>query len=84
MINIINGFGPTAGAAISNHMDIDKVAFTGSVEVKFSFCLEIFSINLQRIMSVDGILAKQKLIHPLVSYCDKSVFDTLLVLLNAY
>ncbi len=33
VVNIITGTGPTAGAAISNHMDIDKVAFTGSTEV---------------------------------------------------
>ncbi|XP_006628723.1 retinaldehyde dehydrogenase 3 [Lepisosteus oculatus] len=33
VVNILPGFGPTAGAAISNHMDIDKVAFTGSTEV---------------------------------------------------
>ena len=33
VINVINGFGPTAGAAISGHMDINKVAFTGSTEV---------------------------------------------------
>jgi aldehyde dehydrogenase (NAD+) len=29
VINVIPGFGPTAGAAISSHKDIDKVAFTG-------------------------------------------------------
>lgn len=29
VVNIVTGFGPTAGAAISSHMDIDKVAFTG-------------------------------------------------------
>ena len=29
VINIVPGYGPTAGAAISSHMDIDKVAFTG-------------------------------------------------------
>src|SRR5688572_28184124 len=29
VINIIPGYGPTAGAAISGHMGIDKVAFTG-------------------------------------------------------
>ncbi|XP_077989268.1 aldehyde dehydrogenase 1A1-like isoform X2 [Glandiceps talaboti] len=28
--NIVPGYGPTAGAAIAEHMDIDKVAFTGS------------------------------------------------------
>jgi acyl-CoA reductase-like NAD-dependent aldehyde dehydrogenase len=33
VVNIIPGYGPTAGAAISSHMDIDKVAFTGSTEV---------------------------------------------------
>ncbi|XP_066925320.1 aldehyde dehydrogenase 1A1-like [Clytia hemisphaerica] len=32
VFNLVNGYGPTAGAAISEHMDIDKVAFTGSVE----------------------------------------------------
>src|SRR6266851_6122052 len=29
VINVIPGYGPTAGAAISSHMDIDNVAFTG-------------------------------------------------------
>lgn len=33
MINILSGFGPTAGAAIAGHDNIDKVAFTGSTEV---------------------------------------------------
>lgn len=33
VVNMVPGYGPTAGAAISNHMDIDKVAFTGSTEV---------------------------------------------------
>ncbi|MCX6103691.1 MAG: aldehyde dehydrogenase family protein [Proteobacteria bacterium] len=33
VVNIIPGFGPTAGAAIARHNDVDKVAFTGSTEV---------------------------------------------------
>ncbi|XP_029902776.1 retinaldehyde dehydrogenase 3 [Myripristis murdjan] len=33
VVNIVPGFGPSAGAAIASHMDIDKVAFTGSTEV---------------------------------------------------
>ncbi|XP_059634975.1 aldehyde dehydrogenase family 2 member C4-like [Cornus florida] len=33
VINVITGFGHAAGAAISSHMDIDKVSFTGSTEV---------------------------------------------------
>lgn len=33
VLNIVSGYGPTAGASIAEHMDIDKVAFTGSTEV---------------------------------------------------
>ncbi|KAK8682881.1 hypothetical protein V6N13_038962 [Hibiscus sabdariffa] len=33
VLNVVNGYGSTAGAAISSHMDIDKVTFTGSTEV---------------------------------------------------
>ncbi|XP_077997198.1 aldehyde dehydrogenase, mitochondrial-like [Glandiceps talaboti] len=33
VVNLIPGYGPTAGAAIAEHMDVDKVAFTGSTEV---------------------------------------------------
>ncbi|XP_074362431.1 aldehyde dehydrogenase 1-like [Apium graveolens] len=32
-VNVVTGYGPVAGAAISSHMDIDKVSFTGSTEV---------------------------------------------------
>ncbi len=33
VVNVVPGFGPTAGAAIASHPKIDKVAFTGSTEV---------------------------------------------------
>eukprot|EP00794_Sanderia_malayensis_P009842 gene9842-10852_t len=33
VVNIVPGYGPTAGAAIAEHMGISKVAFTGSTEV---------------------------------------------------
>ncbi|XP_070570093.1 aldehyde dehydrogenase, mitochondrial-like isoform X2 [Ptychodera flava] len=33
VVNMIPGYGPTAGAAIAEHMDVEKVAFTGSTEV---------------------------------------------------
>ena len=32
VVNVIPGFGPTAGAAIVKHPDVSKVAFTGSTE----------------------------------------------------
>ncbi|MGW4368738.1 aldehyde dehydrogenase family protein [Nocardia takedensis] len=33
VVNLINGYGHTSGAAITAHPDVDKVAFTGSTEV---------------------------------------------------
>lgn len=33
VINVIPGYGPTAGAAIVKHPDVHKIAFTGSTEV---------------------------------------------------
>src|SRR6202167_5420495 len=33
VVNVVTGFGETAGAALAAHMDVDKVAFTGSTEV---------------------------------------------------
>ena len=30
VLNVVPGFGPTAGAAIGRHMDVDALAFTGS------------------------------------------------------
>ena len=33
VVNIVTGLGETAGAAIAEHPDVDKVAFTGSTEV---------------------------------------------------
>jgi acyl-CoA reductase-like NAD-dependent aldehyde dehydrogenase len=34
VINVLTGYGPIAGAAISSHPDINKIAFTGSTEVR--------------------------------------------------
>jgi acyl-CoA reductase-like NAD-dependent aldehyde dehydrogenase len=33
VVNVVSGFGPTAGAALAEHRDVDKIAFTGSTEV---------------------------------------------------
>lgn len=45
VVNLVNGFGPTAGAAISEHPDITKVAFVGSTEVSL---LVIIKWNIYR------------------------------------
>lgn len=33
VLNVVTGYGSTAGAAITSHMDVDMVSFTGSTEV---------------------------------------------------
>ncbi len=33
VVNIVPGYGHTAGAALAEHLDVDKIAFTGSTEV---------------------------------------------------
>ena len=33
VVNVVTGYGETAGAALANHHDVDKITFTGSTEV---------------------------------------------------
>ena len=49
VVNVLPGFGPTAGAAIAAHMDIDKVAFTGSTEVGRKVMTAAAQSNLKRV-----------------------------------
>ncbi len=49
VVNIVPGFGPTAGAAIARHMDVDKVAFTGSTEVGRLILESAAKSNLKRV-----------------------------------
>ncbi|ACK72140.1 Aldehyde Dehydrogenase [Gloeothece citriformis PCC 7424] len=49
VVNILSGYGPTAGAAIANHRDIDKVAFTGSTEVGHIIMEAAAKSNLKRV-----------------------------------
>ncbi|MBW4641641.1 MAG: aldehyde dehydrogenase family protein [Goleter apudmare HA4340-LM2] len=49
VVNILSGYGPTAGAAIARHMDIDKVAFTGSTEVGHLIMEASAKSNLKRV-----------------------------------
>ncbi len=49
VVNLLSGYGPTAGAAIANHMDIDKLAFTGSTEVGHLVMEAAAKSNLKRV-----------------------------------
>lgn len=49
VVNIVPGYGPTAGAALAKHMDVDKVAFTGSTEVGKVVMQMASQSNLKRV-----------------------------------
>lgn len=49
VVNIVPGFGETAGAAIAEHMDVDKVAFTGSTETGKLIMQAAARSNLKRV-----------------------------------
>ncbi|KAL1363589.1 aldehyde dehydrogenase family 2 member C4 [Arachis hypogaea] len=49
VLNVVPGFGPTAGAAVSSHMEIDKVSFTGSVETGREVMHAAASSNLKAV-----------------------------------
>lgn len=49
VVNILPGYGPTAGAAIASHPGIDKVAFTGSTEIGHLVMTAAAQSNLKRV-----------------------------------
>jgi len=49
VVNILPGYGPTAGQALAQHPDVDKVAFTGSTEVGYDIMRNSHKNNLKRI-----------------------------------
>ena len=48
VLNIVPGYGPTAGAALAAHMDVDKIAFTGEYTTG-RIIMQAASKNLKRI-----------------------------------
>jgi phenylacetaldehyde dehydrogenase len=49
VVNVVTGFGHTAGAAISAHPGVDKVSFTGSTEVGRRIVRAAADSNLKRV-----------------------------------
>lgn len=49
VVNILPGYGPTAGQALAQHHLVDKVAFTGSTEVGLDIMRNSHKHNLKRI-----------------------------------
>jgi phenylacetaldehyde dehydrogenase len=48
VVNVVPGYGETAGAALASHPDVDKIAFTGSTEVG-KLILQAAAGNLKKV-----------------------------------
>ena len=48
VLNIVTGYGPTAGAALAEHMDVNKIAFTGGSDTG-RIIMQAASKNLKQI-----------------------------------
>lgn len=49
VVNVVTGFGPSAGDSLARHMDVDKIAFTGSVRTARSLLKASAESNLKRL-----------------------------------
>ena len=54
VLNVVNGLGEEAGKALALHMDVDKIAFTGSVEVGKLMLVYAGQSNLKRVTTECG------------------------------
>ncbi|HXJ94340.1 MAG TPA: aldehyde dehydrogenase family protein [Terriglobia bacterium] len=49
VVNVVTGYGPEAGEALGRHMDVDKVAFTGSIRSARALLKASGESNLKRL-----------------------------------
>ena len=49
VINVVPGYGPTAGASLASHMDVDKIAFTGETGTGKIVMTAAAQSNLKRV-----------------------------------
>ncbi|MDJ1635474.1 aldehyde dehydrogenase [Agrobacterium rhizogenes] len=54
VLNVVNGFGPEAGKALALHCDVEKIAFTGSVEVGKLMMVYSGQSNLKKVSTECG------------------------------
>ncbi len=49
VVNIVTGYGATAGEALARHMDVDKISFTGSIRTARALLKASADSNLKRL-----------------------------------
>jgi aldehyde dehydrogenase (NAD+) len=77
VINVLPGYGPTAGAAIVDHEDVKKVAFTGSTEIGHLIMENAAKSNLKKVSLELGGKS------PLVVFDDADLDEAVAIAYNA-
>jgi aldehyde dehydrogenase (NAD+) len=49
VVNVVSGYGSTAGEALARHMDVDKISFTGSIRTARAILRASAESNLKRV-----------------------------------
>ncbi|KAL9645284.1 hypothetical protein ABK040_002484 [Willaertia magna] len=83
VINVLSGFGETAGSPLVKHLDVDKVSFTGSTEVGRKIQIMAAQSNLKNVtlelggksplLVLDEVQSKEQL-EFLAHVCHQGVF----------
>ncbi|XP_060562790.1 aldehyde dehydrogenase 1A1-like isoform X3 [Ruditapes philippinarum] len=79
VVNIVPGYGPTAGAAISSHPDVNKISFTGSTDVGQTIMAAAARSNLKRVtLELGGksplVVWKDANIDTVVEWAHQAIF----------
>ena len=80
VLNVVQGVGEEAGKALALHNDVDKIGFTGSVEVGKLMMIYSGQSNLKRVTTECGgkspqiVLADVEDLETTVSYCVNAIF----------
>lgn len=72
VFNVVQGLGHEAGAALALHMDVDKIGFTGSVEIGKKMMIYAGQSNMKRVTTECGGKTPQ-IILPDVGDLDRAV-----------
>ena len=64
VVNTVPSLGPVGGAALSSHMDVDKVAFTGSTATGRKIMEAAAKSNLKKVSDLDARNQRKEIHFP--------------------
>ncbi|KAH9457904.1 hypothetical protein MJO28_004971 [Puccinia striiformis f. sp. tritici] len=80
--NCVNSYGPVGGQALASHMDVDKIAFTGSTNIGKQIAVQAASSNLKHVgLELGGkspnIVLQSANIEQTAAWCCLGIFENM-------